>query len=77
MKAAGYSDFGEEVGGHRALFMDVNIASTLGMNLLPVKTAKEMMLKLGDPRVVKTIDGSKKFSLSLCGLALLLQERDL
>ena len=37
----------------RALFVDTAIASTLGVNLPPDKTAKARRLKLQDPRLVK------------------------
>ena len=50
---AGYLPFGEGVGDHRALFIDVTIASTLGVNLPPDKTAKARRLKLQDPRIIK------------------------
>ena len=44
--------FGEEIGDHRALFIDVTVASTLGVDLPPLQSVKARILKLGDPRVV-------------------------
>ena len=53
VEKAGYLPFGEGVGHHRALFIDVTIASTLGVNLPPDKAASARRLKLQDPRIVK------------------------
>ena len=50
---AGYLPFGEGVGDHRPLYVDVKLASILGVKLPPVKKAKARRLKLQDPRVVK------------------------
>ena len=49
---AGYLPFGEGVGDHRPLFVDVTIASILGVNLPLVKKVAARRLKLQDPRVV-------------------------
>jgi hypothetical protein len=49
---AGYLPLGEGVGDHRPLFVDVTIASTLGVNLPPVKKVAARRLKLQDPRIV-------------------------
>ena len=53
VQSAGYLPFGDGVGDHRPIFVDVSIASTLGVNLPPPKSATARRLKLLDPRVVK------------------------
>jgi len=53
VEQAGYLPFGEGVGDHRALFIDVTIASTLGVNLPPDKSVRARRLKLQDPRIIK------------------------
>ena len=53
VKKAGYMPFGEGIGDHRALFIDVTVASTLGVDLPPIQSVKARRLKLGDPRVIK------------------------
>ena len=53
---AGYLPLGEGVGDHRALFVDVMIASVLGVNIPLVLKANARRLKLLDPRVVKIYD---------------------
>ena len=50
---AGYLPFGDGVGDHRPLFMDVTIASTLGVKLPTPKAMSARRLKTLDPRVVK------------------------
>ena len=65
---AGYLSFGEGVGDHRPLFIDVTIASTLGVKVsVPTKMVARQ-LKLLDPRIVKKynkllIKFFRKFSL--------------
>jgi len=49
----GYLAFGEGVGDHRILFMDVTCASTLGIKMAVPKKMAARRLKLQDPRVVK------------------------
>lgn len=46
---AGYVSFGGRVGDLIALFVDITIASTLGVILPPDKMAKSRRLKLQDP----------------------------
>ena len=75
---AGYLSFGEGVGDHRPLFMDVTIASTLGVNVSVPTTMAARRLKLLDPRIVKKynkllIKFFRKFS--LLDQILLLQDR--
>ena len=53
VEQAGYLPFGEGVGDHRALFIDVTIASTLGVNFPPDKATRAQRLKVQDPRIVK------------------------
>jgi len=50
---AGYLTFGEGVGDHRPLLMDVTVASTLGVKMAVPKKMVARRLKLQDPRVVK------------------------
>jgi len=52
---AGYLAFGEGVGDHRSLFMDVTVISTLGVKMAVPKKMVARRLKLQDPRVVKNI----------------------
>ena len=52
VEKAGYLPFGEGVGDHRALFIDVTIASILGVNLPPDKAASARRINLQDPRIV-------------------------
>ena len=53
VKKAGYLSFGEGIGDHRPLFIDVQLTSVLGIKMPPIKKAKARRLKLEDPRVVK------------------------
>ena len=50
---AGYLPFGTGVGDHRPLFMDVTVASSLGVELTAPKKMAARRLRLLDPRVVK------------------------
>ena len=50
---AGYMDFGNGIGDHRALYIDVKLTSVLGTKIPPVKTPTARRLKMDDPRVVK------------------------
>jgi len=52
---AGYLVFGEGVGDHRPLFMDVTVTLTLGIKMAVPKKMVARHLKLQDPRVVKKI----------------------
>ena len=53
VQKVGYLPFGDGVGDHRPLFLDVTIASTLGVKMAnPTKMAARR-LKTLDPRVVK------------------------
>ena len=57
---AGYLPFGEGVGDHRALFVDVSLVSVLGANLPPIQSARARKLKMKDPRIVKKYNKSLK-----------------
>ena len=57
---AGYLPFGEGVGDHRALFVDISLVSVLGADLPPIQTARARKLKLQDPRIVKKYNKSLK-----------------
>ena len=50
---AGYLPFGEGVGDHRPIFVDITIASTLGVNLPNPLSVKARRLKTNDPRITK------------------------
>jgi exonuclease III len=52
---AGYLPFGEGVGDHRPIFVDISIASTLGMNIPTPRSIKARRLKTNDPRITKNI----------------------
>ena len=78
VEQAGFLPFGNGVGDHRPLFIDITIASSLGVNLPPSKSVKARRLKLQDPRIVNKYNKClKKFfnQFSLSNQALLLQER--
>ena len=64
IRKAGYLAFGEGVGDHRPLFIDVTIASSLGVNLPPPRSVKARRLKLGDPRVIKAYNKALKIYFS-------------
>ena len=53
VQQAGYLPFGDGVGDHRPLFMDVTVASTLGVKLTEPKKMAARRLKMLDPRVMK------------------------
>ena len=75
---AGYLPFGEGIGDHRPLFMDVTIASTLGVKLTTPKNVVARRLKTLDPRVVRKYNKLlKRFyrQFSLVDQVSLLQER--
>ena len=58
--------FGEGMAYRRALFVDVTIISSIGVNLLPVKKFKARRFKLWDLRILKYIThGSTSFSPNL------------
>ena len=50
---AGYLPFGEGVGDHRPLYVDIEIVLVLRTHLSQVTSAAGRRLKLQDPRVVK------------------------
>ena len=47
----GYLPFGEGVGYHRALFVNIQLISVLGTKLRSIKPARSRKLKLQDPRI--------------------------
>ena len=53
VKKAGYLEFGEGVGDHRPIFIDVTMASTLGVNIPPPISMKARRLKTNDPRIME------------------------
>lgn len=53
MVKADYLPFGEAFGDGRALFMDITLASVMGVDLPPIQSARASKLKLQDPRIVK------------------------
>ena len=57
VQQAGYLSFGDGVGDHRPLFMDVTVASTLGVKLTEPKKMAARRLKMLDPRVMKRYNG--------------------
>ena len=78
VRKAGYLPFGDGVGDHRPLFVDVTIASTLGVKLTTPKKMSARRLKALDPRVVKKYNKLlKQFfrKFSLADQLILLQER--
>ena len=50
---AGYLNFGEGIGDHRPVYIDVQLTSVLGIKIPPIKKAQARRLKLDDPRVIK------------------------
>ena len=46
-------EFGEGVGDHRPIFIDITIASTLGVNIPTPKSMKARRLKTNDPRIME------------------------
>ena len=48
---AGYLPFGEGVGDHRPIYIDITVASSLGVNLPNPITMKARRLKTNDPRI--------------------------
>ena len=57
---AGYLSFGEGVGDHRPILMDISIESSLGLNLPPLTSMKARRLKVNDPRVMKRCNNNLK-----------------
>ena len=62
VRKAGYLEFGEGVGDHRPIFIDITISSTLGVNIPVSKSVKARRLKTNDPRIMKKyIETLRKF----------------
>lgn len=56
----GYLPFGEGVGYHRALFVNIQLISVLGTKLRSIKPARSRKLKLQDPRIRKKYNRALK-----------------
>ena len=74
VRSAGYLPFGTGVGDHRPLFVDITIASTLGVNLSPSKSPSARRLKLNDPRIIHNYNVKLKHYFSHHSLALQVQK---
>ena len=75
----GYLTFGEGSGNCRYFFVDVIVASTLGVNIHRGKKTKAGRLKPQDPRITNKYNKCLRFYVrrySLSEKALLLQERN-